>query len=181
MTEQQGPLATPEEFERLGALAGTFGRRARVYHVGFVVPDLEVAVAEMSEILAVPFTAPFELPFPEVQTPDGPVRVKLRYAYSTRPANVELIQSVPRTLWDFDDRHRGHHLGVWTDDVAKEAERLADRGMPKLWWGNNDAGRPMFSFHLTPFGFYIELVDTVAMSFYPQWFAGFDPLVSPTT
>ena len=38
--------------------------------------------------------------------------------------HVELIESVARTLWAFDDRGR-HHIGVWTDDVEEEAARMA--------------------------------------------------------
>lgn len=171
------PVPTSSAFDdlkRLGLLAGGFGGSARVFHVGFVVPNLEEAIADMGEVLGVPFTPPTVLAFPELQTPEGPRSFPLRYAYSTRPLHVEFMEAVPGTLWDFNDGHRGIHLGVWTDDVAEEADRLATRGMPALWWGEYE-GRKMFSFHLTKYGFYIELIDTYAKSFYPAWFAESDP------
>ena len=173
------PLVSPAELQGLGLFAASFGISARVYHVGFVVPDLDAAIPAMTEVLGVPFTAPMELPLPRLDTPDGRHEVAIRYAYSTRPINVELIESVPGTLWDFDDRVRGHHLGIWADDVAAESDRLASLGMPAAWWGSDEtSGRRIFSYHLTPFGFYVELVDSIAKSFYPEWFAMTDPAVA---
>jgi len=159
--------------------AGTFGLGSRVYHVGFVVPDLEEGIATMTEVLGVPFTEPIDLAGLQLMTPEGPRDEVLRLAYTTRPANVELIGTVSGTLWDFDDAHRGHHLGVWSDDVQAEAARLTALGMPALWWGVGTEGRWMFSYHLTPYGMYIELVDTIARAFYPQWFAAADPSLAP--
>lgn len=172
-------LNDQEELSRLGVLAGTLGAGASVYHVGFVVPDLEAAIDVMSTVLGVPFTAPMALPFTALQTPDGPRDVPLRFAYSTRPVHVELIESAPGTLWDFDDRQRGHHLGVWADDVAAESDRLEGVGLERLWWAEGEDGRLAFSYHATPFGFYLELVDTVAKAFYPGWFGSVDPEVAP--
>lgn len=169
--------ATPTAFSTI--FAGTFGPGSRVYHTGFVVPDLDEAIGVMTKALGVPFTPPFELPGLELWTPAGRRDTVLRLTYSTRPANVELIESAPGTLWDYDDRHRGHHLGVWADDVEAEAHRLAGLGMPALWWGVGADGRRVFSYHLTPYGVYIELVDTVAQAFYPQWFASVDPGLPP--
>jgi Glyoxalase/Bleomycin resistance protein/Dioxygenase superfamily len=181
MTKPLSPLITEQEWNSLGALATSFGRNARVYHVGFVVPDLTEGIAAMEAILGVPFTAPMELPMPVVHSSQGKHEITIRYAYSTQPAHVELIESVPGTLWDFDDPDRCHHLGVWTDDVAAESDRLAAMGMPATWWGQDeDTGHRFFSFHRTPFGFYIELVDSVAKPFYPSWFGAADPALGLT-
>src|SRR4051812_4659822 len=107
-----------DELTHLGPLAGTLGTGARVYHVGFVVPDLDDAIAVLGPVLGVTFAPAVDLPFTTLETPDGPRDVRLRLAYSTRPAHVELIATAPGTLWDFDDQRRGHHLGVWTDDIG---------------------------------------------------------------
>ena len=175
-------MASPPEPLPVSAaelFAGTFGPGSRVYHVGFVVPDLEEGIATMTEVLGVPFTEPITMAGLRLMTPDGPRVEVLRLAYTTRPANVELIGTVSGTLWDFDDQHRGHHLGVWTDDVEAEAHRLEGLGLPALWWGEGAEGRWMFSYDLTPYGFYVELVDTVARSFYPEWFSAADPSLAP--
>jgi catechol 2,3-dioxygenase-like lactoylglutathione lyase family enzyme len=148
-----------DEMSSLGVLAGTFGRNARVYHVGFVVPDLDEAIATLGPVLGVHFMRPAVFPFPVLETPLGPREVSLRLSYSTQPMHVELIGSAPGSLWDFEDRRRGHHVGVWSDDIANEAERLDRRGMPRLWWVHGPDGNLVFSYHDTPYGFYIELVN----------------------
>lgn len=159
-----------EELERLGVLAATMGADARVYHVGFVVPALDAAMTKLGEALGIVFTEPMNLPFTKLQTPDGERDVALRFAYSTRPVHIELIAAAPGTLWDFATQERGHHVGVWADDVESEATRLESLGMPRVWWASDLEGRPAFSYHETPFGFYIELVGAAAKAFYPDWF-----------
>jgi hypothetical protein len=163
------------DFERFGILAATVGEHARVYHVGFVVPDLEAAMAHLGEALGVTFVPPMQLPYPELMTPDGPKPAKLRLTYATRPVHVELIESCGDTLWDWESRQRGHHLGVWADDIEAEADRLDALGMPRLWWVHGDDGKMVFSYHDTPYGFYIELVGSVAKAFYPAMFTAVDP------
>jgi hypothetical protein len=170
-----------EELARLGLLAGTMGAGARVYHVGFVVPDLHDAISTLGPALGITFSPPIDLPFTTLETPDGPREVSLRLTYSTRPVHVELISSAAGTLWDFADERRGHHLGVWTDDVAAEAERLDGLGLRRLWWVRGDDGRMVFSYHDTPYGFYIELVDNAARAGMPDWFRALDPELARDT
>jgi catechol 2,3-dioxygenase-like lactoylglutathione lyase family enzyme len=159
-------------------LAATLGPASNVYHVGFVVPDLDAAIASVGEALRLTFTEPIEMPGVQLFTPAGPAEAALRLCYSSRPIHVELIQSVPGTLWDSDDALRGHHLGVWADDVEAEGARLEALGMPPVWWGVGGDGRRVFSYHSTGLGFYVELVDTVARAFYPGWFTSVDPALA---
>jgi hypothetical protein len=168
-------MATSDDLAELGVLAATMGGDARVYHVGFVVPDLEEAIASLGPALGITFLPPFELPYSTLETPSGSREVTLRLTYSTRPTHVELIQSDAGTLWDFDDRRRGHHLGVWADDVEAEADRLEGLGMTRLWWARDADGTMTFSYHDTPYGFYLELVTSVARPGMPGWFRSVDP------
>ena len=168
-----------DDIAKLGLLAGTMGAGSRIYHVGFVVPDLDAAIDDVGEGLGVTFTEPMTLPYQTLHTPDGPRDVSLRLTYSARPAHIELIANAPGSLWDFADQRRGHHLGVWADDVDAEADRLDARGWRRLWWATNSDGRLAFSYHDTPYGFYIELVGTTAKAFYPAWFGAADPDVLP--
>ena len=70
-------------------------------------------------------------------------------------------------------------MGVWADDIRAEAARLEQLGMRKLWWSADESGEVSgFSYHETPYGFYIELVDSVARSFYPDWFRAADPALA---
>jgi hypothetical protein len=164
-----------DELARLGPLAGTMGTGSRVYHVGFVVPDLEEAIATLGPALGITFGPAAELPFTTLETPEGPRDVVLRLTYSPRPVHVELISSASGTLWDFDDQRRGHHLGVWTDDIAMEADRLDGLGMPRLWWVHGPDGALVFSYHDTPYGFYIELVNDAFRAALAESFRAIDP------
>src|SRR6185437_13803844 len=160
-------MALTDDLAKLGLLAGTMGEGARIYHVGFVVPDLEAAMADLGEGLGVTFAEPMTLPYTTLHALDGAHEVTLRLSYTTRPVHIELIGNAPDSLWDFADRQRGHHLGVWADDVDAEAARLEARGWRRLWWALNDDGRLAFSYHETPYGFYIELIGVGAKAFYP--------------
>src|SRR6476646_3431264 len=178
----KGGAMHQEELARLGVLAGTLGSGARVYHAGFVVPDLEEAIAALGPALGITFGPVVDLPFTILQTPDGARDVALRLTYSTRPVHVELISSAPGTLWDFADQRRGHHLGVWAEDIAKEADRLQGLGMPRLWWVDGPDGELVFSYHDTPYGFYIELVNDAFRAGLVESFRAADPsLVSDGT
>lgn len=158
----------------LGLLAATMGSTARVYHCGYVVPDLDEAMVVLREALGVEFAPPMELPYHRMRTPAGDVEVErpLRLTYSSLPVHVELIQSAPGTLWEADTGLRGHHLGVWADDLAAESARLSALGLGLHTHGlDDDGGLAGFAYHETPFGMYLELVDSVAKHFYPGWFA----------
>lgn len=167
-----------DELARLGLLAGTMGSGARIYHVGFVVPDLDEAMATLGPALGVTFLPPMDLPFPTLETPEGPRAVALRLTYSTRPVHLELIGTAPGSLWDFDDHRRGHHLGIWTEEIADEADRLDSHGMKRLWWVFGDDGAMVFSYHDTPYGFYIELVNSAFRAGLADVFRAVDPGVA---
>lgn len=168
-------MVQPGELETLGVLAGTFGSSSRVYHVGFVVPDVDEAIGTLGKTLGVTFMPATAFPFPVLQTPSGPREVPLRLTYSLRPVHVELIGSAPGSLWDFEDRRRGHHLGVWTEEIESEADRLGGLGMPRLWWVHDPEGRMVFSYHDTPYGFYIELVNSAFRRGMADSFRALDP------
>ncbi len=177
---QVNRMTPGNEFAMLGVLAGTLGTTSRLYHVGFVVPDLDEAMHTLGASLGVAFAEPMELPFTTLQTPQGPREVKLRLSYSTRPSHIELIASAPGSLWDFGSALRGHHVGVWAEDIRAEAARLESLGRRKVWWHADERGEvSSFSYHETPYGFYIELVDAAARAFYPDWFRAADPALAP--
>lgn len=169
-----------DELRTLGLLAGTMGSSAKIYHAGYVVPDIREAIATMRQALGVTFTEPMALPIEEIGSVHGRHRIQLEFAYSAAPMHFELVSSVPGTMWDFNSAERGHHIGVWSDDLHADAARLDALGMPRIWWGLDAQGEMAhFCFHQTPYGFTIELVDTVARAFYPDWFRAVEPGLIP--
>ncbi len=161
------------EDRSLGLLAATLGATARVFHAGFVVRDLDGAMSLLGEALGVNWAKPLETPAMKLRTGSGDIEIPgMRLTYSVQPAHVELIEEVAGTLWEAETGMRGHHVGMWTDDLAGEVARLEALGLPLHTHGLNDAGElATFAYHETPFGMYLELVDTAAKGFYPKWFA----------
>jgi hypothetical protein len=166
-------MEIPTEDRSLGLLAATLGAQARVFHTGFVVRDLDGAMRLLGEALGVDWAKPLEVAGIKLRTRDGGIEVpEMRLTYSAKPAHVELIQEVPGSLWVAESGLRGHHVGMWTDDLAGEVERLEALGLPLHTHGLDAAGElATFAYHEPPLGLYIELVDASAKSFYPQWFA----------
>jgi hypothetical protein len=166
-------MEIPAEDRSLGLLAATLGATARVFHAGFVVRDLDAAMSVLGAALAVNWAKPLAAPAMKLRTPAGDIEIPgMRLTYSAQPAHVELIEAVPGTLWEAETGMRGHHVGMWTDDLAGEVARLEALGLPLHTHGLDGAGRlSTFAYHETNFGMYLELVDTAAKGFYPQWFA----------
>jgi hypothetical protein len=160
--------------DSLGLLAATMGPTARAYHAGYVVRDLEQAMDVLGAAMDVVWAPPMDYPGRRFMTRDGEIDVpQLRLTYSTLPVHIELIQEAPGTLWVADEGGlRGHHIGVWADDLAADSQRLVALGLPIHTHGLDEHGNlASFTYHETPFGLYIELVDSIAKSFYPLWFA----------
>jgi len=53
--------------------------------------------------------------------PDGEATLDLVFTYSKTEPRVEVIQSMPGTLWVPAEDSGIHHLGYWSDDVAADA------------------------------------------------------------
>jgi Glyoxalase/Bleomycin resistance protein/Dioxygenase superfamily len=166
-------MQIPEADAPLGLLAATMGSTARAYHCGYVVRDLHEAMRVLGEAIGVQWAPPMDLPITRMRTPDGAVEMEpLRLTYSSLPIHIELIEEQAGSIWVADELLRGHHLGVWADDLAAESARLSALGLPLHTSGLDDDGEmASFAYHETPFGIYIELVDSIAKAFYPLWFA----------
>ena len=132
----------------------------RIFHTGILVPDLDVAMKEMGASLGVTWATPWSYEPMSYWTPAGKATAPLRVTYSKQgPQHVELIQgggfwaaSPPRT----------HHVGVWTDNLAAEANALVKQGWkpeaallaPEEGWGRFCYIRPPAG------GLLLELVST---------------------
>lgn len=131
------------------------------YHVGYVVPDLERAMAELGESLRLTWT-PVRARPRTVHLPDRDEEVTFRVTFSVEgPPHVELIEAVPGTPWAALDG--AHHVGHWADDVEAEAGRLAAGGLPLVAHADSEreAGRWRWSYHDNPAGGFVELVDAL--------------------
>jgi Glyoxalase/Bleomycin resistance protein/Dioxygenase superfamily len=132
---------------------------ADLFHTGIVVDDLASAKEELGAALGVTWR-------------DGGAEVRLTgatgvrtvqtaYALSTSgPHYVELVQSIPGTVWSVTAPGHAHHLGYWVDDVPSAAAELVRIGSEQVASVAIKDGRPpMCTYHRSRSGLYLEIVD----------------------
>jgi hypothetical protein len=99
----------------------------RIFHTGFLVPDLGIAMQEMGASLGVTWATPWSYEPMEYWTPAGKGTAPLRVTYSKQgPQHVELIQG--GGFWASQPGMGIHHVGVWTDSLAADARELMQQG-----------------------------------------------------
>jgi hypothetical protein len=132
-----------------------------LFHTGIVVDDLAAAAAEMGAQLGVTWHEGGGEVL--LVTADGAALTKTAYVLSKEgPHHLELVQSVPGTLYVPTPEARGHHLGYWTDDVRAASAALEAHGLPlhtSMCFGSADAP-PICAYHRAGDGFFVELVST---------------------
>lgn len=143
------------------------------YHVAFVVPDLEEAMARYEQAFSYRWTRVRDRTR-TVTTEAGPQEVRLRIVFSIEgPPHVELIERAPQSLWDGPETL--HHIGYWAEDVKVESARLAACGLP--WAASMDLGEPggpwRMAYHRSAVGDgYIELLDASVRAEFEARLAG---------
>jgi hypothetical protein len=134
-------------------------RHADLFHTGVVVDDLASAKEQLGASLGVTWRDGGA----EVRLTDatGVRTVRTAYALSTTgPHHVELVQSIPGTVWSVGTPGHAHHLGYWVDDVPSTAAELAWRGSEQVAGiADRDGRPPMCTYHRSPSGLYLEIVD----------------------
>jgi catechol 2,3-dioxygenase-like lactoylglutathione lyase family enzyme len=135
--------------------------QGQLYHVGIVVPDVEVAKAHFTDLLGITWGPVVETEGLPVREGDGAERiVPNRLCYSTEPPYVELVQEVPGTVWECNEHSNLHHIGVWTDALPADSATYTELRCPLQLCGRDDDGALVqFAYHRDPLGVRIELVD----------------------
>jgi hypothetical protein len=152
-----------------------------IFHIGFVVPNIEEAQAQLGAALDLTWTD-IELREMPVVGPNGRAVVPLRFVYSTgAEPRLELMEPIEGTVWRIPTREgalaSAHHIGVWCDDLAEASARLVAAGMPLLMTyddGSGDGRAVRFAYHQLPTGPLVELVDMARRPVLEAWFRGED-------
>ncbi|MER5434138.1 VOC family protein [Streptomyces sp. NPDC002588] len=126
------------------------------FHVGLVVDDVAAAAAELTAVSGYEWCEEIGAPA-HVVLPAGETVLDLRSTYSMSVPRIELVRSVPGTLWQAADSGV-HHLGYWSDDVGADSEELARRGHVREALGVRPDGTAHWAFHRGPTGLRVELV-----------------------
>ncbi len=142
------------------------------FHAGIVVDDFEASLVDLAELLGYEWCDPVSVSTPVV-LPEGDIMVDINFAYSVTSPRLEVIRSVPGTLWTPDAGSGIHHLGYWSDDVAADSMRMVERGYAAEATGLRPDGTPFWAYHRSPGGPRIELVSRdVQPSLEQYWAAG---------
>jgi Glyoxalase/Bleomycin resistance protein/Dioxygenase superfamily len=128
------------------------------FHTGIVVDDLDAALVDLSELFGYAWCPELHIQTPVV-LPTGELTLDLRFTYSVTVPRLELIQSIPGTLWVPATTSGVHHLGYWSDDVASDGDRLVARGYAVEATGVRPDGNAIWAYHRNPAGPRIELVS----------------------
>ncbi|MFF2846327.1 VOC family protein [Streptomyces sp. NPDC058001] len=140
------------------------------FHVGVVVDDFEATSDELAEVFG--YTWCEEIGGPTAVTlPTGDTVLDFRSTYSMSTPRLEIIQSIPGTVWTPAAGSGVHHLGYWSDDVAAESAALARRGHTVEAIGRRPDGTPYWAYHRAGSGPRIELVTRALQPNLEQYWA----------
>ncbi len=142
------------------------------YHVGYVVEDLDEAMARFTDTMASRWVDHF-VRVKYRSDIDTIVEVELHTSFSLDgPTHIELIEACPGTIWELGAGPQLHHVGLWSDDIPAEAQRLIDGGLPAVASGlgaDDDVASGYFSYHSNPYGGKVELVDIAKQQAMRDW------------
>ncbi|XVQ14738.1 VOC family protein [Spirillospora sp. CA-255316] len=139
------------------------------FHLGIVTAEFEATMDTLSTLFGYEWGPEVGEPI-AVTLPTGEAVLNLRCAFSTSVPRLELVRSIPGTMWE-PAPGGVHHVGFWSDDVAADSAELASNGYVLEASRNGADGRPFFSFQRSATGFRIELVSTVARAGLEQCWA----------
>jgi catechol 2,3-dioxygenase-like lactoylglutathione lyase family enzyme len=129
-----------------------------LFHTGIVVDDIEAAKEQFGALLGLTWLEGGGTV--AMQTAEGPSKIVTRYAISAEgPHHVELVQSIPGTLYTTSGSPRAHHVGYWVDDVPAASAALAHSGLTNVVLIGFGGDRPpITAYHEAGDGFWIEIV-----------------------
>jgi hypothetical protein len=140
------------------------------FHTGIVVDDLDSTLSSLSALFGYEWCAEIGGPLP-VKLPTGDAILDLRFAYSRSVPRLEIIRTVPGSLWEPAAGSGIHHLGYWSDDVAADSAALAGKGYAVEATGVQPDGVPYWAYHRGASGPRIELVSRTVQAGLEQYWA----------
>lgn len=133
----------------------------QVWHVGFIVDNLEDAMSEFSDGLGLTWAEPHHIKA-SLSGPNGedyPLDTRVVFSLDT-PLSVELIEPTPGTPNVRRGESAFHHLGYWADDLVDEEHRLSDLGLGCVAFRNDDNDLRRIMLSEGPYGILLEATNT---------------------
>lgn len=128
------------------------------FHVGIVVDDVDATLAELTALFGYEWSDRIGGPT-SVMLPTGPIEVDFSLVYSRSTPRLEIIRSVPGTMWTPVAGSGLHHVGYWSDDVGADSRELESRGFATEAVGTQGDGSAHWAYHRGPTGPRIELMS----------------------
>ncbi|MFC5746284.1 VOC family protein [Actinomadura rugatobispora] len=130
------------------------------FHLGIVTAEFETTMDALSAVFGHEWGPEIGEPI-AVTLPSGEAVLNLRCAFSTTVPRLELVRSIPGTMWE-PAPGGVHHIGFWSEDVAADSAELASNGYVLEASRTGPDGKPFFTFQRSTTGFRVELVSTAA-------------------
>jgi lactoylglutathione lyase len=140
-----------------------------LYHTGIIVDDVEAAKRWYSEKAGYQWTDTGSSQ-QTIQFADGEKTVPMVVAYSRTPPYLELVQTIPGTIWT-PSNAGPHHLGYWSDDVEADLNALMKSGAAFEAKSVAPNGMTLWAYCKHPAFGRIELVGIMMKPMLEQWFA----------
>jgi len=141
------------------------------FHVGFIVADVDEAMAQLSAATGITWHPPqvFSL---DLHLAGERVGFDTRFTYSKEgPVQVEVAEGPAGTLWDADMYGGVHHNGYWTSDLAGDINELTAKGFEVVFTGAGDEPGPQaFGMLQSPWGMRVELIDEAMLPLFQTWY-----------
>lgn len=142
------------------------GRLPPITQIAYLVPDLHMAIEFWAQKLNVgPFKILSHLQYAEIEYQAKPVDLDLSIALAWgNGVQIELMQQhsdAPTVFTDFTTAAGGfHHVGIHTDDLIRDDQRLRDAGFQKLQRQLSITGTETIFFGGIPMAGIVELIHT---------------------
>jgi len=130
-----------------------------LFHFGMVTDDPGAVRDEWSNLLGYNWGPEVGGPV-SVALPSGDAVVTLQCSYSVTTPRIEVVTSVPGTMWQATSGV--HHLGYWSDDVDADVADLEREGYTVEATRAAPDGGLFFAFARSRTGLLVELVTRAA-------------------
>ncbi len=144
----------------------------RIHHTGMIVEDIDAAQASLGQSMGLQWAPVRDFsPFPFWTPEQGLHEVNVKATYSIgAPHHFELVQGTG-PFYDPHSAPDGRHIGVWTDDLPGEVERLLSAGWHIVAAGAapEDGYGPICYIAPPMPGLLVELISTVLKPIIDEW------------
>jgi len=142
-----------------------------LYHTGIVVDDLDKTMTWLTEVAGYTWTDVVTVDQQAV-TPDGEITIPMKMVYSGANPRLELLQTVPGTIWTPTDSGL-HHIGYWSDNVESDLATIESNGMAfeVKSYNPDGSGTLLWAYARGSTGPRIELVARAMKPFIEHWWS----------